>query len=143
MDHKPIHRILDRHILPPAGRMLHFPNLARVRDDPSRQLQILPTFHDERGAPKGIFLALGQTIDEWLGSIATVVDRLIGFANVEARDFCEAKVVQELNLSLEVDMSVVDVGDANEVYFPRLAGLGGGGWRHVRLASRQYVKSNR
>ena len=140
MYHKPVHRILNRHALPSARRMLHFPNLTRSRNDPCRQLQILPTLHDERHAPESILLALGRTVDERLGPVAAVVDRFVEFAHIEARDFCEAKVGQELVLALEAGVRVVGVGDADEVYFSRLAGRGGGGWRHVGQASRWYAK---
>lgn len=137
MNLKPIHRILNRDALAPAGRLLHLPNLTRGRNRPRRQLEILPTFHDEGRAPKGVLVALGRTIDERLGSVAAVVDRFVRFARVQARDLCAAKVGQELVLALEAGVGVVDMGDADEVYLSRLAGRGGGGWRHVRLASKQ------
>lgn len=139
MNLKPIHRILNRDAFAPAGRLLHLPYLTRSRNRPRRQLQILPTLHDEGRAPKGILLALGRTINERLASVAAVVDGFVRFAHVQARDLCKAKIGQEMVLALEAGVGVVDMSDANEIYFPRLARRGGGGWRHVRLASKRYA----
>lgn len=135
MYHEPIHRILNRHTLPPARRILHLPDLTRGRDGPGRQLQILSAFHHKRRPAKGILLALRRAIQKRLGSITAVVDRLVGLPHVQARDFREAKVLQECVLALEAGVGVVDVGDADEDYLFRVAGrLGGcdGGRRHVK-----------
>ena len=124
MHHESVHWILDRHTLPSAGGMLHFPDLTRSGNDPGRQLQVLPTFHHERRTPKAILLTLGRAVQERLGSITAVVDGLVHLPHIESRDFCEAEVCQELMLALEAGVGVVDVADADEVDFSRVAGRG-------------------
>ena len=138
---EPIHRVPHRHTLPPARRIPHLPYRTRRRDAPRRQLQILPALHHKRRAAKGVFLLpFCGAVDKGLGTVTAVVHGFVGLTGVEARDLGEAEVGEELLLAVEVDVGVVDVREADEVYLfhvrggegrrGSVGGWCGGGWRH-------------